>query len=206
MLELLSTARRRGRRETAIASALVAALVAGTAAAASQAAKPASGAWFGLTLPPPMGAAPAVIVGTRGPRPVAVPPGDPTGAELNANTIRADLDTIVGFSRESRATKEIGGGQQWGRIAGFPSGAKTVAWAVEQFRKAGIADLKTQPFAQDPKSSFWLPLSWELRLLGDSLKTESRTRLTAENGVAVIPGRRPGEAVIVNAHVDAWFD
>ena len=29
---------------------------------------------------------------------------------------------------------------------------------------------------------------------------------SAENGVAVIPGRRPGEAVIVNAHVDAWFD
>lgn len=275
---------------------------------------------------------------------MAVPPGDSTGTELNANTIRADLDTIVGFSRESRATKEIGSGQQWGRISGFPSSAKTVAWTVEQFRKAGIADVKTQPFAQDPKSSFWLPLSWELRLLGDpafgpgtadvvldsamplspselasgpltaplvfvgsaspallqhidvggkiavqlvvpqahmvferdpvvpraqalfkrgavgvinlmrqpgnerakdfsncggpcfnvggrdgfflervldraaqaglkdavraqlSLKTESRTGLTAENGVAVIPGRRPGEAVIVNAHVDAWFD
>jgi hypothetical protein len=215
---------------------------------------------------------------------------------------------------------------------------------VEQFRKAGIADVKTQPFSQDPKSSFWLPLSWELRLLADpafgpgtadvvldsamplspselasgpltaplvfvgsaspallqhidvrgkiavqlvvpqahmvferdpvvsraqelfkrgavgvinvmrqpgnerakdfsncggpcfnvggrdgfflervldraaqaglkdavrgrlSLTTESRTGLTAENGVAVIHGRRPGETVIVNAHVDAWFD
>jgi len=164
MLQLVIPARRRRRGAMLIAAALVAVGIPGVS---GQSSKPASGAWFGLPLPPPMGATPAVIVGPRGPRPVAVPPGDPTGPELAAVTIRADLDTIVGFSKESRTTKEIGSGQQWGRIAGFPSSAKTVAWTVEQFRRAGMADVKTQPFSQDPKSSFWLPLSWELRLLAD---------------------------------------
>jgi hypothetical protein len=38
-----------------------------------------------------------------------------------------------------------------------------------------------------------------------SLDTETRSNLKAENGVAVIPGRSD-EAIILNAHVDAWFD
>jgi hypothetical protein len=302
------------------------------------------GPWFGLHLPRPSGDAPAVIAGPRGPRPVIVPHGDPAAPELAAAAIRADLDTIVGFARESREQREIGAGQLWGRIAGFPSAARTVAWAVDQFRRAGVDDVKTQPFTQDAKASFWLPLSWEVRLLGDpafgpgsadlvltssmplspstisggaltaplvfvgsaspalvqhidvkgkiavqlvipqahmvferdpvvprgralfergavavinvmrqpgnelardfsdcggpcfnlggrdgfflervldraasaglkdavrarlSLSTETRSGLSAENGVAVVPGRRPGESVIVNAHVDAWFD
>jgi hypothetical protein len=38
-----------------------------------------------------------------------------------------------------------------------------------------------------------------------SLKTETRTNLKAENAVAVIPGRSD-EVIILNAHVDGWFD
>jgi hypothetical protein len=320
----------------------VGSLVSGDGLGARQATK--GGPWFGLHPPQPSGSAPAVITGARGPRPVSVPAGDPAAPELAAAAIRADLDTIVGFSRESRERREIGSGQLWGRIAGFPSAARTVAWAVDQFRGAGIPDVKTQPFNQDPKASFWLPLSWEVRLLGDaafgagsadmvlasamplspssisggtltaplvfvgsaspslvqhidvkgkiavqlvipqahmvferdpvvprardlfkrgavavinvmrqpgnelardfsdcggacfnvggrdgfflervldhaasaglkdavrarlSLSTEARSGLTAANGVAVVPGRQPGESVIVNAHVDAWFD
>jgi hypothetical protein len=320
----------------------VGSLVSGDGLVARQAMK--AGPWFGLQLPAPSGDAPAVITGARGPRPVTVPPGEPAAPELSAAAIRADLDTIVGFSRESRARQEIGGGQLWGRVTGFPSAARTVAWAVDQFRRAGIADVKTQPFTQDPKAAFWLPLVWEVRLLGDpafgagssdvvltsamplspssipggpltaplvmvgsanpslvqridvkgkiavqlvipqahmvferdpvvprarelfkrgavavinvmrqpgnelardfsdcggpcfnvggrdgfflervldraattglndavrarlSLSTETRSGLTAENGVAIVPGRRAGESIIVNAHVDAWFD
>jgi hypothetical protein len=298
--------------------------------------------WFGLTLPPPVGQPPAVIVGSRGPRPVVVPGGDPQVTELTAASIRADVDTIVGFSTESRKRREIGSGQLWGRIAGFPSARSTTAWAAEQFRQAGIADVRVQSFAQDQRSSLWLPLSWEVRLLGDeefgpgtadvvlesampvgpsgiaegpltaqlvfvgsangsllqhidvkgkiavqlvipqahmvferdpvvpraqelfkrgavavlnilrqpgnerardfsncggpcfniggrdghfvervldsavgnrqtvraalSLQSESRTGLTAENAVAVVPGRKANESVIINAHADAWFD
>jgi hypothetical protein len=39
-----------------------------------------------------------------------------------------------------------------------------------------------------------------------TLKTETRTNLKAENAVAVIPGSRVDETIIIDAHVDAWFD
>ena len=39
-----------------------------------------------------------------------------------------------------------------------------------------------------------------------TLQTETFTGLRAQNGVAVVPGRRPDEVIIVDAHVDAWFD
>ena len=39
-----------------------------------------------------------------------------------------------------------------------------------------------------------------------SLATESRTGLKAENGVAIVRGRRDDEAIVLNAHVDGWFD
>ena len=101
-------------------------------------------AWFSLPMPPAPGSLPAVVVGTRGPRGVTLPPGEPAAPELTGAAIRKDLDTLVGISKESRDNKEIGSGQKWGRISGFPSGAKTAAWAAEQFRKAGIADVRVQ--------------------------------------------------------------
>ena len=61
----------------------------------------------------------------------------------------------------------LGGGQLWGRISGFGSSAKTIEWAARQFEKAGIADVELQTFQQDADASFWLPLSWEVKLLGD---------------------------------------
>jgi hypothetical protein len=39
-----------------------------------------------------------------------------------------------------------------------------------------------------------------------SLRTESRANLKAENAVAVIPGKGVDETLIVDGHVDAWFD
>lgn len=307
-------------------------------------AQTAEGPWFGVRLPPKMGQVPAVVVGDRGVRPVTVPAGEQQHRELEGAAIRADLETIVGFAKESRTTREIGSGQLWGRIAGFPSATKTVEWSVAQFRRAGIADVKLQPITQEKGASFWLPLAWEVRLLADpafgpgsadvvlesamplgpselptgtmtapliyvgaaspavlehidvkgkiavqlvipqghmvfergpvvsraqdlmkrgavavfnimrqpgnehakdfsncggpcfnlggrdgfflesvldrasqspargklraqiTLKTESRSNLKAENGVATIPGRRTDETIIVNAHIDGWFD
>jgi hypothetical protein len=125
-------------------------------------------AWFGLPLPPAPGSIPAVVVGARGPRPVVLPPGEPAAPELEGAAIRADLDQIVAIAKASQAAKEIGSGQLWGRIAGFPSGAKTAEWSLQQFKRAGIADVKVQSITQDRAASFWLPLSWEVRLLGDS--------------------------------------
>jgi hypothetical protein len=104
------------------------------------AAKP--GPWFGVPLPPPLGKEPAVIVGDRAARPVVLPSGEAPSPELTGTTIRADVEAIVNIAKESRNSREIGSGQMWGRVTGLPSGTKAVTWAADQFRKAGIADVK----------------------------------------------------------------
>ncbi len=151
-----------------------------------------SGPWFGVPLPPAVGAEPAVVVGARAPRPVRVPTESPDGPEFASSALRADLTTIVGFSKESRATKEIGSGQQWGRVSGFPSGAKTIDWAAEQFRRAGISDVRVQPISQDPRSTFWLPLSWEVRLVGDPAFGPGTADVVLQSAIPVPPSDIPG--------------
>ena len=95
------------------------------------------------------------------------PSHDAATPEFGGDVIKADVATIVGFARAAAQRKEIGNGQMWGRISGFPSSSTTVDWAVNEFRKAGIADVKAQEINQDEKSSLWLPLSWKVTLIGD---------------------------------------
>ncbi len=149
---------------------LLVALVGASLSAVGLAQTPAAeGAWFGVPLPPVFEphVAPA-IVGDRGPSPATVPPDEGEYPELTGASIRTDLAAIVEFSKASRTRREIGAGQLWGRITGFPSSRDTIAWAVEQFRAAGVQDATLQPFEQDEDAELWLPLSWEIRLLGDA--------------------------------------
>ena len=101
-------------------------------------------AWFSLPLPAKPGATPAVVVGTRGPRAVTLPPGEAESPEFDGATILEDLKAVVAIATESRKSPEIGSGQLWGRVSGFPSGAATARWAAERFRKAGLTDIKVQ--------------------------------------------------------------
>ena len=110
--------------------------------AARRRAEPVPGPWFSVPLPPDRGAVPAVVVGDRGTRPAIVPAGEAGYRELDGRAIRADVETVIAFATESRTTRGIGSGQLWGRITGFPSSIKTVNWAAEQFRKAGIKDVR----------------------------------------------------------------
>jgi hypothetical protein len=147
--------------------------------------------WFGVPLPPKLGGVPAVIVGDRGLRPAIVPQGEAGYREFDGKAIHADLETIVGFSKESRATREIGSGQIWGRITGFPSSSKTINWASDQFRKAGIKDVRIQPLTQEPQARLWLPTSWEFKLLGDQSFGAGTNDLVLESAMPVgsdIPG------------------
>jgi Peptidase family M28 len=149
--------------------------------------QPASAPWFGIRLPPRVGEAPAVVVGPRAPRPVLLPADDPRVPEFDGATIRKDLEAIVAFSAESRKTREIGSGQLWGRVSGFPSSAKTITWAVEQFRRAGIANASLQPITQEAKSSLWLPLEWELRLLADPAFGPGSQDVVLESAMPLAP-------------------
>src|SRR5262245_25749906 len=99
-----------------------------------------AGPWFGVT--PPGGFHPDVppaILGTDyGPRPSTVPPGEEGHTSLKGDAIRRDLETIVGFSKWSRETKEVGTGQLWGRITGLASGERTADWVERRFREAKV--------------------------------------------------------------------
>ena len=148
-------------------------------------------AWFGLPLPPKQGAQPAVVAGKRGPRPLTLPPGEAAAPEFEGRTMRADLEMLVEFARQSRSEREIGSGQLWGRIAGFSSGARTAKWAADQFRRAGIADVKLQSITQDPSASFWLPLSWELRVLGDPAFGAGTSDIRLESAMPLSPTQLP---------------
>ncbi|HET9949012.1 MAG TPA: M28 family peptidase [Longimicrobiales bacterium] len=145
--------------------AALAALAGAAPLAAQEAAE--GGPWFGLPLPPGLEPHALQVISERPAVPAIVPAGEERFTELSGESLWADLVSIVEFSKESRATREIGSGQLWGRVTGLPSGNRTVAWAVNRLREAGIADVELQRFDQDEGASIWLPLSWEVRLLGD---------------------------------------
>lgn len=173
-------------------------LVAMLTAAPSLAQTPGDDApWFGVVLPPPFQAhsLPA-IVGDRGPVPAMVPDGEEGFEELEGNVIWADLVRVVEFSKESRAEREIGSGQLWGRISGFPSSARTVNWAVEQFRDAGIAGTEVQSFSQSANASFWLPLSWELRIKGSEAFGPGSQDVVLETAMPLAPSSIPGGSLV----------
>ncbi len=148
------------------------------------------GPWFGVPLPPALGAEPAVIVGDRAPRPFVMPSGEAAAPELTGANIRADLEAIVKISKESRATHEVGSGQMWGRISGLPSGAKAIDYAVGEWRKAGISDVKVQPITGT--APFWLPLSWEVRVAGDPAFGAGSKDVVLQSALPVGPSNIPG--------------
>ncbi len=135
--------------------------------AGAVASNPPAEAWFGVPLPPPFEPHTLQVLGGRPAAPAAVPAGEGGRTHLEGASIRADLETIVGFARESRERAEVGEGLLWGRITGLASGTRTVEWAADRLRAAGIEDVTVQGFEQDADASLWLPLSWEVRLLGD---------------------------------------
>jgi len=145
-----------------------------------------AGPWFGLTLPGSTGTAPAVLVGARPPRPAeALAKAD--APEFAGDSLKADVQTIVQFARDSRERREVGHGQMWGRIAGFPSSDKTVEWTADQFRNAGIKDVRIQPITQDTRSALWLPLSWQVKLLADPAFGPGTTDIVLESALPVGP-------------------
>jgi hypothetical protein len=79
----------------------------------------------------------------------------------------------------------------WGRVAGLKSADDAVTWAAGQFRRAGIADVRVQPIAQDPTASLWLPLAWEVRLLGDTAFGSGTADVVLHSAIPVVPSELP---------------
>ena len=161
-------------------------------APAADQARSADEPWFGVMLPPGFEPHALHVISNRPAAPAVVPEGESQYRELAGDAIQAHLETIVGFSRESEETAEVGEGQIWGRVTGFPSGAKTIEWAVSEFRAAGIADVELQQFDQNEGASIWLPLSWEVRLLGDPAFGEGSADVVLESAMPLSAGDLSG--------------
>lgn len=152
-----------------------------------------NGPWFGLTPPPALQphVSPAII-GSRGPAPAVIPAGESDYAEFEGGRISQDLRQIVDFSVQSRLSQELGGAQMWGRVSGFPSAAATIDWVTDQFRQAGIEEIRVQQFQQDPGAELWLPVNWEVTLLGDDRFGAGSADIVLTTAVALAPSVIPG--------------
>jgi len=150
------------------ASVTLMVLLAASAATVDAQAPAVRGPWFGVMPPPPLTYHTLEVLSERPPAPAVVPAGEERFTELSGASLHRDLATIVDFAKESRRNREVGDGGIWGRITGFPSGRKTIEWAAEQFRAAGIRDVELQPISQAANAGITLPVSWEVRVLGDA--------------------------------------
>jgi hypothetical protein len=117
-------------------------------------------AWFGAALPRGLGDPHRPVVDVRPAAPPArVPGGEERYGDLTGARIRRDLETIVGFSKQSRAA----GDRVWGRVTGFPAAAATQAWVGEQFRAAGLQNVQVQSY--EASAPMWWASSWEVRVI-----------------------------------------
>ncbi|MEX1256954.1 MAG: M28 family peptidase [Gemmatimonadota bacterium] len=134
--------------------------------------------WFGLSLPSGLGNphVPVVAIPADLPLPAPlVPAAEEARPELAGVRIVADVETITGFSRASRAV----GNRLWGRIAGFPSLTDTMEWVAEQFRAAGLRDVQVQTF--EASAGMWWPREWEVSLSGDGRFGDGTVDLVLES-------------------------
>ena len=120
-------------------------------------------AWFGLPLPAGLGDPhkPVVNVSSVTPPAPIVPTGEGPDPEFVGAAIRKDLESIIGFSKESRTA----GNRVWGRVTGFPSAAAVAEWTAEQFTRAGLSYVEVQKY--NGTGGMWWSNSWEVRLLPD---------------------------------------
>jgi peptidase M28-like protein len=72
---------------------------------------------------------------------------------IDGRRLKGYVKEITAISRRSRDRGE----QWWGRIQGMPADAETQEWLADKFRRAGIQDVRVQPFDLPPQ---WHPMSW----------------------------------------------
>lgn len=139
--------------------------------------------WFGQVLPPPVNDPTKPILPVKDdfpPQPAKFGPG-PKSPLLAGDTIKADVATIVGFSLESRAAGDF----LWGRNSGAPAYYKTVSWAVDQLKRAGLVDARLEDF----QAVLSTPLSGEARILGDAAYGDGSHDVVLQS--AMVGGRGP---------------
>jgi len=149
-------------------------------------------AWFGAPIPQGIGDPhrPVVDVRSVSAAAVRVPGGEERFGDLVGARIRRDLETIVGFSRHSRAA----GDRVWGRVTGFPSAVSTHAWVAEQFRSAGLQNVQVQ--AYEASAPMWWATSWDVRVIASPLYGAGSRDVILESAVPTSGSQIPGGSIV----------
>ena len=150
-----------------------------------------SAAWFGAPIPQTVGDPYRAVVDLRSVAApaVRVPGGEERYGDLVGTRIRRDLETIVGFSRQSRAAGE----RVWGRVTGFPSAVSTHAWVAEQFRSAGLQNVQVQ--AYEASAPMWWATSWEVRVIASPAYGAGSRDIILESAVPTSGSQMPGGSI-----------
>jgi hypothetical protein len=148
-------------------------------------------AWFGAAIPQGVGDPhrPVVDVRSVSAPSVRVPGGEERFGDLVGARIRRDVETIVGFSRQSRAA----GDRVWGRVTGFPSAVSTHAWVAEQFRSAGLQNVQVQ--AYEASVPMWWAPSWEVRAIASPAYGAGSRDVVLESAVPTSGSQIPGGSI-----------
>ena len=154
--------------------------------------------WFGVPLPPGLEAHEApVVLGDRPAEPARVPPGEERFVHLDGEVMEADVQAIVDFAIASRADREIGDGQFWGRIGGLPSAAEATDWVVGRIEEAGIEHIEVQQLEQEEGTALWLPLRWEVTLLANSYTGSGSADVVLESAMPLPFSALPDGSITV---------
>ena len=149
-------------------------------------------AWFGLALPPGLGdphkaVVPVASVAASGTLARArVPSGEGLFRDLQGASIKRDVETIVAFSKQSRAA----GNKVWGRVTGFPSAVVTMSWVAEQLTVAGLSSVLVQQY--DGTAPFWWAKTWDARLVADGSFGAGSRDVVLESALPVSGSQIPG--------------
>src|SRR5262245_25060161 len=149
-------------------------------------------AWFGTPIPQGLGDPHRAVVDVRPVSAAAarVPGGEERYGDLVGTRIRRDLETIVGFSRHSRAA----GDRVWGRVPGFPSAVSTHAWVAEQLRSAGLQNVQVQ--AYEASAPMWWATSWDVRVIASPSYGAGSRDVLLESAVPTSGSQIPGGSIV----------
>lgn len=162
-----------------------------------------SPAWFNLRTPGPESDLAQGTYATSGvdlpARPALFGPG-PRDPVLEGAAIHRDVETIVGFSLESRSAGDF----LWGRVTGRPAYDKTVNWVADQLKAAGLEDTRLEPF---DAVDIHLPVAGEIRLIGDDAFGEGSKDISLQSvmvgGAGPVNGTVTAPLVYVGPATDA---
>src|SRR4051812_10797239 len=124
-----------------------------------------------------------------------LPASEQAYGAIDGQRLKGYVREVTAISRRSRDRGE----QWWGRIQGMPADAETQQWLADKFHRAGVQDVRVQPFDLPPQ---WHPLSWSASASGGGATVRLASVMPWTTAVS---GTLDLEAVYVGLGTEADF-